>query len=86
MPKGVPGGPPPPRPEILTERTGRFAESFRVTKFNQRKGFIEYTYDPIYRVFENQQRAPSRLIEQQGLRPAVQQLVGTYFRFIRDKN
>lgn len=86
MPKGVPGGPPPPRPEILTERTGRFAESFRVTKFNQKKGFIEYTYDPIYRVFENQQRAPSRLIEQQGLRPAVQQLVGTYFRFIRDKN
>jgi len=83
MPKGIPGGPPSPRPEILTERTGRFAESFRVTKFNQTKGFLEYTYDPIYNVFESERRAPSKLIEQQGLRPAVQQLVGKYFRFIR---
>lgn len=86
MPKGIPGGPPPPRPEILTERTGRFAESFRITKFNQRKEFLEYTYDPIYKVFEGEQRAPSALIERHGLRPAIQQLVGRHFRFIRDKN
>jgi hypothetical protein len=32
MPKGVPGGPPPPINEILTERTGRFAQSFTVTR------------------------------------------------------
>jgi hypothetical protein len=83
MPKGQPGGPPPPVSEILTERTGRFAESFTVTRVNQKKKFVEYTYDPIYNVFESERRAPSKLIETQGLRPAVQQLVGEYYRFIR---
>jgi hypothetical protein len=83
MPKGVPGGPPPPINEILTERTGRFAQSFTITKFNKSKEFIEYTYDPIYNVFESERRAPSKLIEEQGLRPAVQQLIGKYHRFIR---
>ena len=83
MPKGQPGGPPPPVNEILTERTGRFAESFTVTRINQKKKFVEYTYDPIYNVFESERRAPSKLIETQGLRPAVQQIVGEYYRFIR---
>jgi hypothetical protein len=83
MPKGEPWGPPPPNPTILTERTGRFADSFTVTRINQKKKFIEYTYDPIYNVFESERRAPSKLIESQGLRPAVQQLVGEYYRFIR---
>ena len=83
MPKGIPGGPPPPINEILTERTGRFAQSFTITKFNKAKEFIEYTYDPIYNVFESERRAPSKLIEEQGLRPAVQQLIGRYHRFIR---
>lgn len=83
MPKGQPGGPPPPISEILTERTGRFAESFTVTRINQKKKFIEYTYDPIYNVFESERRAPSKLIETQGLRPAVQQIVGEYYRFIK---
>lgn len=83
MPKGKPGGPPPPNPTVLTERTGRFAESFTITRVNQKKKFIEYTYDPIYNVFESERRAPSNLIEQKGLRPAVQQLVGEYYRFIR---
>ena len=83
MPKGTPGGPPPPINEILTERTGRFAQSFTITKFNKSKEFIEYTYDPIYNVFESERRAPSKLIEEQGLRPAVQQLIGKYHRFIR---
>jgi len=83
MPKGQPGGPPPPVSEILTERTGRFAESFTVTRINQKKKFVEYTYDPIYNVFESERRAPSKLIETQGLRPAVQQIVGEYYRFIR---
>ena len=69
--------------EILTERTGRFAESFTITRINQRKKFVEYTYDPIYNVFESERRAPSKLIETQGLRPAVQQIVGEYYRFIR---
>lgn len=83
MPKGEPWGPPPPNPTILTERTGRFADSFTVTRINQKKKFIEYTYDPIYNVFESERRAPSKLIEQKGLRPAVQQLVGEYYRFVR---
>lgn len=83
MPKGTPGGPPAPNPLVLTERTGRFAESFQVLRINEKKKFLEYTYDPIYNVFESERRAPSKLIEQQGLRPAVQQLVGTYYRFIR---
>lgn len=83
MPKGTPGGPPAPNPLVLTERTGRFAESFQVLRINEKKKFLEYTYDPIYNVFESERRAPSKLIEQQGLRPAVQQLIGTYYRFIR---
>ena len=85
MPKGTPGGPPPPINEILTERTGRFAQSFTITKFNKKNKFIEYTYDPIYNVFESERRAPSKLIEEQGLRPAVQQLIGIHHRFIRNK-
>ena len=83
MPKGTPGGPPKPNPLVLTERTGRFAESFQILRINEKKQFLEYTYDPIYNVFESERRAPSKLIEQQGLRPAVQQLIGTYYRFIR---
>jgi len=83
MPKGEPGGPPRPNPLVLTERTGRFAESFQVLRINEKKRFLEYTYDPIYNVFESERRAPSKLIETQGLRPAVQQIVGQYFRFIR---
>jgi len=83
MPKGEPGGPPRPNPLVLTERTGRFAESFQILRINEKKRFLEYTYDPIYNVFESERRAPSKLIETQGLRPAVQQIVGQYFRFIR---
>ena len=52
-------------------------------KFNKNNKFIEYTYDPIYNVFESERRAPSKLIEEQGLRPAVQQLIGIHHRFIR---
>ena len=83
MPKGTPGGPPKPNPAILTERTGRFAESFQILRINEKNSFLEYTYDPIYNVFESERRAPSALIEKQGLRPAVQQLIGKYYRFIR---
>ena len=79
----MPGGPPKPNAAILTERTGRFAESFQIINFNKRSGIINYTYDPIYNVFESERRAPSKLIEEQGLRPAVQQLIGKYYRFIR---
>ena len=83
MPKGNLEDPHRLLDEILTERTGRFAQSFTITKFNKAKEFIEYTYDPIYNVFESERRAPSKLIEEQGLRPAVQQLIGKYYRFIR---
>ena len=83
MPRGMPGGPPKPNAAILTERTGRFAESFQIINFNKKSGIINYTYDPIYNVFESERRAPSKLIEEQGLRPAVQQLIGKYYRFIR---
>jgi len=71
----------PPVPNILTYRTGRFAQSFQITKINEAARQITYTYDPIYRVaHENTSRDPRTLI-QVGIRQAVQQVLQTSQNF-----
>lgn len=64
----------PPVPNILTYRTGRFAQSFQITKVNEAANQITYTYDPIYRVHETSGRDPRRLISG-GIRQAVQKVL-----------
>lgn len=86
MPTGTPGGPPPPRPDILTFRTGRLVDSFRVVQYNQKKNIIKYTFDPIYNVYDGSQRDVDNLIVQAGLRPAVRTLVGTFHRYLNPNN
>jgi hypothetical protein len=71
----------PPVPNILTYRTGRFAQSFRITKVNEAASQITYTYDPVYRVaHENTGRDPRSLI-QVGIRQAVQKVLQTSQNF-----
>jgi hypothetical protein len=64
-PKGPPRGPALSN-RVLTYRTGRYANSIRVTKINFRNNQIEYFYYPVYRAHENKiasgRRAPSRHI------------------------
>ena len=86
MPTGVPGGPPPARPDILTYRTGRLVDSFRILQYNQRKNIIKYTFDPIYNVYDGTQRDVDKLVVQSGLRPAVRQLVGEFHRYLNPNN
>jgi hypothetical protein len=86
MPTGVPGGPPPPRPDVLTFRTGRLVDSFRVIQYNQKKNIIKYTFDPIYNVYDGTQRDVDELIVQSGLRPAVRQLIGEFHRYLNPNN
>jgi len=86
MPTGVPGGPPPARPDILTYRTGRLVDSFRILQYNQRKNIIKYTFDPIYNVYDGSQRDVDKLVVQSGLRPAVRQLVGEFHRYLNPNN
>jgi len=86
MPTGVPGGPPPARPDVLTYRTGRLVDSFRILQYNQRNNIIKYTFDPIYNVYDGSQRDVDKLIVQSGLRPAIRQLVGRFHRYLNPNN
>ena len=70
----------PPVPNILTYRTGRFADSFQITRLNAAAAQITYTYDPVYRVHEGTGREPRRLIES-GIREAVRQVLKTNDRY-----
>jgi hypothetical protein len=74
----------PPVPGILTYRTGRFAESFQITKINEAAKIITYTYDPVYRIHETTGRDPKRLIGT-GIRDAVRQVLKTNenYRLVR---
>lgn len=61
MPKGPRRGPP-LNDEILTYRTGRFANSFQIAYLNYKTNTIKYFYDPVYRVHEATNRNPQELI------------------------
>jgi hypothetical protein len=86
MPTGVPGGPPPARPDVLTYRTGRLVDSFRILQYNQRKDIIKYTFDPIYNIYDGTMRDVDELVVQSGLRPAIRTLVGRFHRYINPIN
>lgn len=86
MPTGVPGGPPPARPDVLTFRTGRLVDSFRILQYNQKKDIIKYTFDPIYNVYDGSARDVDNLIVQSGLRPAIRTLVGRFHRYLNPNN
>lgn len=62
MPEGIPGGPPPPVPNILTYRTGRFANSIQLMVDYRRK-LVTYYYNPIYYIHEQTTRDPKVLIK-----------------------
>ena len=61
MPVGPVGGPP-LRDDILTYRTGRFANSVQLM-VDYRKRLVRYYYNPIYYVHEKTSRNPKTLIE-----------------------
>lgn len=61
MPKGPRRGPP-LSDEVLTYRTGRFANSFQIAYLNYKTNTIKYYYDPVYRVHEATSRDPRELI------------------------
>ena len=82
MPKGVNKRTPPPVDNILTYRSGRFAQSFNILTIDERANKIIYTYDPIYRVHESTSRNPRNLIEG-GIRKVVQRKLGKRLGFIR---
>lgn len=84
MPTGIDRFNPPPRPDILTYRTGRLFDSIKLTQWSQKTNIIKYTYDPIYEVYQDEARSVDALVQEKGLRPAIQQLFGQkYFRFQR---
>jgi hypothetical protein len=62
MPKGPRRGPP-LSDEVLTYRTGRFANSFQIAYLNYKTNTIKYYYDPVYRVHEATSRDPRELID-----------------------
>ncbi len=82
MPRGVPKGPPPPVDNVLTYRSGRFAQSFQILTIDAKNNSIRYTYDPIYRVHESTSRNPRNLIEG-GIRKVVQEQFARAFKLIR---
>lgn len=61
MPKGPRRGPP-LSTDVLTYRTGRFANSFQIAYLNYKTNTIKYFYDPVYRVHEATSRDPQELI------------------------
>jgi len=82
MPKGVTKRTPPPVDNVLTYRSGRFAQSFQILTIDAKNDRIRYTYDPIYRVHESTSRNPRDLIEG-GIRKVVQQQFAKTFKLVR---
>jgi len=81
MPQGTPGGPPEPTPGTLTYRTGRFVNSVGILALNKRKRLINYTYDPIYRQWEEKYKSET-LIEST-IREVAQQQFGARYALYR---
>lgn len=80
MPKGQPGGPPPPVAGILTYRTGQFVDSVNITRVDERASAVSYTYGRIYaQAHEPTSRNPRILIEA-SIREAARRAISKDFR------
>lgn len=83
MPKGQPGGPPPPVANILTYRTGQFVDSVNITRVDERASAVSYTYGRIYaQAHEPTSRNPRTLIEA-SIREAARRAINKDFRVTR---
>lgn len=69
----------PPTPGILTYRSGRFAQSFQITKINQQVNQITYTYDPVY--FVHDAKFKGKTLVEGAIRDAVRQVLKTNDRY-----